>query len=104
LGGVTVFEMGLSLPWHEAVLAKAVRTVYQRIAVIFQYNRLESEQILTQTSFSPSRTVCLVLSGDPTSVIYVDFFPSLTQRLCCGVGMLFLESLALYIITHSSVD
>jgi hypothetical protein len=40
LGGVTVrvFEMGLSLPWHEPVLAKAVRTVFQRNAVIFQYN------------------------------------------------------------------
>jgi hypothetical protein len=38
LAGVTVFEMGLSLPWHEPVLAKAVRTVYLRNAVIFQYN------------------------------------------------------------------
>jgi hypothetical protein len=35
LGGVTVFEMGLSLPWHEPVLAKAVRTVNLRNAVIF---------------------------------------------------------------------
>ena len=33
--------MGLSLPWHEPVLAKAVRTVYLRNAVLFQYNRLE---------------------------------------------------------------
>ena len=40
--------MGLSLPWHEPVLAKAVRTVYQRNAVIFQYNRLEAERPLTQ--------------------------------------------------------
>ena len=32
--GVTVFKMGLSLPWHEPVLAKAVRTVYLRNAVI----------------------------------------------------------------------
>jgi len=67
LGGVTVFEMGLSLPWHEPVLAKAVRTVYQRSAVTFQYNPLEAEQPLTQPSFSPW-TVCLVLSGGPTSV------------------------------------
>ena len=34
LGGVTVFEMGLSLPWHEPVLAKAVRTGYQRSVII----------------------------------------------------------------------
>ena len=63
-----VFEMGLSLPWHEPVLAKAVRTVYQRSAVIFQYIPLKAEQPLTQTSFSPSWTVCLVLSGGPTLV------------------------------------
>ncbi len=67
MGGVTVFEMCLSLPWHKPILAKAV---YLRNAVIFQYNRLEAEQPPTQTSFSPSRTVCLVLSlsGGPTSV------------------------------------
>ncbi len=68
MGGVTVFEVGLSLPWHKPTLAKAVRTVYLRNAVIFQYNLLEAEQPPTQTSFSPSRTVCLVLSGGPTSV------------------------------------
>jgi hypothetical protein len=65
LGGVTVFEMGLSLPWHKPILAKAVRTVYLRNAVIFQYNRLEAEQPPTQTSFSPSRTVCLVSLWGP---------------------------------------
>jgi len=57
LGGVTVFEMGLSLPWHEPVLAKAVRTVYLRNAVTFQYNRLEAEQPPTHTSFSPLRSL-----------------------------------------------
>ena len=36
MGGVTVFEMGLSLPWHKPILAKAVRTVYLRNAVTFQ--------------------------------------------------------------------
>ena len=55
LVGVTVFEMGLSLPWQEPVLAKAVRTVYQRSAVIFQYNPLKANP-----NISPSRTVCLV--------------------------------------------
>jgi hypothetical protein len=59
-----------ALPWHEPVLAKkkAVRTVYLRNAVLFQYNRLEAGRPPTQASFSPSRTVCLVLSGGPTSV------------------------------------
>jgi hypothetical protein len=57
--------MGLSLPWHKPILAKAVRAVYLRNAVIFQYNRLEAEQPPTQTSFSPSRTVCLVSLWGP---------------------------------------
>ena len=60
--------MGLSSPWHEPVLAKTVRTVYLRNAVLFQYNRLEAGRPPTQTSFSPLRTVCLVLSGGPTLV------------------------------------
>ena len=60
--------MGLSLPWHEPVLAKAVRTVYQRNAVIFQYNRLEAEQPLTQTLLSSCEPSVLSLSGGPTSV------------------------------------
>ena len=51
LGGVTVFEMGFSLPWHEPVLPIAVRTVYQRNAVIFQYTRLEADRPLTQKHF-----------------------------------------------------
>ena len=33
---------GPKLPWHEPVLAKAVRTVYQRNAVLFQYNRSQA--------------------------------------------------------------
>ena len=60
--------MGLSLPWHEPVLAKAVRTVYQRNAVIFQYNRLEAERPLTQTSLSSCEPSVLSLSGGPTLV------------------------------------
>ena len=42
MGGVTVFELGLRLPWHKPSLAKAVRTVYLRNAVFLfsQYNRL----------------------------------------------------------------
>ena len=51
--------MGLSLPWHEPVLAKAVRTVYLRNDVLFLYNQLEAGRPPIQTS---SRTVCLVLS------------------------------------------
>jgi len=47
--GVTVFEMGLSLPWQEPVLAKAVRTVYQRSAVIFQYNPLKANPNIIQS-------------------------------------------------------
>ena len=86
MGGVTVFEMGLSLPWHEPVLAKAVRTVYLKNAVIFQYNPLEAEQPLTQTSFSPSRTVCLVLSGGPTSVTL-----GLFKENSWGIGILMLH-------------
>ena len=66
---VTVFEMGLSLPWHEPVLAKAVRTVYQRNAVIFQYNRSEAERPLTQTSLSSCEPSVLSLSGGPTLVL-----------------------------------
>jgi hypothetical protein len=60
--------MGLSLPWHKPILAKAVRTVYLRNAVIFQYKRLEAEQPPTQTSFSPSGPSVLSLSGGPTPV------------------------------------
>jgi hypothetical protein len=91
--------MGLSLPWHEPVLAKAVRTVYERNAVIFQYNRLEAERPLTQTSFSLSRIVCLVLSGGPTSVVVSPALPTAHER-CSGVLRMDLSLVVLWLATR----
>ncbi len=71
LGGVTVFELGLSLPWHKPILAKAVRTVYLRNAVFLfsQYNRLGGRNGLLPKHHSvPRGPSVLSLSGGPTLV------------------------------------
>ena len=57
--------MGLSLPWHEPVLAKAVRTVYLRNAVIFQYNSVGSRTASHPTIIQLLRAVCLVSLWGP---------------------------------------
>ena len=74
LGGVTVrvFEMGLSLPWHEPVLAKAVRTVFQRNAVIFQYNSVGGRAASHPKHHCGSQqTLCLVPSLGCPTLVYV---------------------------------
>ena len=69
---VTVFEMGLCLPWHEPVLAKAIRTVYLRNAVIFQYNSVGGRAASHPNHHCGSQqTLCLVPSlGCPTLVAH----------------------------------
>jgi hypothetical protein len=91
---------GNNICWHKPILAKAVRTVYLRNAVIFQYNRLEAEQPPTQTSFSPSRTVCLVLSGGPTSVNVDVNLLSRQSHINCGVEVTELSTNKQHTLSH----